>query len=85
MSLKNHSLFIRATSCALCLAQLMIGVPALALGQPTSLEPRGQGDVVTPSDTITPNRTVPNVTPPASMLVLPGTPTDAELTRARVF
>jgi len=83
--LKNHSLFIRATSCALCLAQLMIGVPALALGQPTSLEPRGQGDVVTPSDTITPNRTVPNVTPPASMLVLPGTPTDAELTRARVF
>jgi YD repeat-containing protein len=63
-------------------SQLALGVP-VAAASPAS--PAAAQEPPPPEPQVTPNRTVPNVMPPATELTLPAVPTDEELTRARIF
>jgi RHS repeat-associated protein len=80
---KRCSPIVRVLASSLIITQCAAGVPVLAF-TPRPEEPRRQ-DSPAPEKPITANRTVPTVPPPATVLILPAFPTDAELTRARIF
>src|SRR4051812_45844976 len=86
----HSSTVTRVLARALVISQLFAGLPAIAAPAQQSPEPT-QVPATAPADPpkeerrITPNRTVPKVTPPPTIASLSATPSDAELTRMRIF
>src|SRR5437660_12697637 len=79
-----HSSFARAIASILVVGQLFVGMPLTAApAAPVAATPASQSSATSP--TITPNRTIPEVTSPATTFTLSATPTDAELSSAHAF
>jgi len=85
ISVKSGSSFVRTTALVLTVAQISIGVPAIASSEAQQTTKSVESPSVSTPKDVTPNRTVPNVAPLSTTLVLPAYPTDAELSHARIF